>query len=398
MGIPEAGRRPRSDRRRALSKVCTASRRDLRNRRVDAGVPEVRAPARSACPALPARRHRRTAPRTVQREPVAGVRPREHVEHQRRVGDGSRDRAFGYEQLERSGRRVRHTSVRRLQTRRRRRARPGSGSSRPRRRPGPAAPSRIATAAAAPPLDPPAVRAGSNGLRAGPLTVVAGVALPAELRHRRSCRAARRPPSRSRSTSGASTSGTQSANSREPMVVRTPAVGTTSLTDTGTPHSAGAPLRAHTRARRPARRPAPRSAVTVTNALSAGIEILDPIEHGLRHLDRRQRRAAVAGDQLGGAEPDEVAHDSAVPDSSNRCSSSRSSTRPTFAPSVGRSAAPNQHPHELAADPDHDHGVAAEALEQLHLATARRRRPASVRPHRDEDARRGRAGLRRRGR
>src|SRR5262245_39604679 len=91
-----------------------------------------------------------------------------------------------------------------------------------------------ATAAAAPPLDPPAVAPGDHGLRAAGATSVSeysdrpnslAVVLPRLIS----------PASRRRTTTSASTVGTKSANAALPNVVRTPAVRVRSLTATGTP-------------------------------------------------------------------------------------------------------------------------------------------------------------------
>ena len=97
-------------------------------------------------------------------------------------------------------------------------------------------PSPAAIAAAAPPEEPPGVRPWRHGLWVVPLTRLlvspfqpnSGVlVLPSST-----------PPApSSRSTTGASKSGTQSSCSSEPMVVRTPRVGTRSLIDSGTPAS-----------------------------------------------------------------------------------------------------------------------------------------------------------------
>ena len=100
----------------------------------------------------------------------------------------------------------------------------------------------VASAAAEPPLEPPAVRARSHGLRVAPntaLTVLgpnanSGVlVLPSTMA----------PAARSRWTTSASSSGTWSSKSLEPWVVRMPAVGVTSLMATGTPNSGGSDAR-----------------------------------------------------------------------------------------------------------------------------------------------------------
>ncbi len=97
-------------------------------------------------------------------------------------------------------------------------------------------PSPAATAAAAPPEEPPGVRPWRHGLWVVPLTRLlvspfqpnSGVlVLPSSTA----------PAASSRSTTGASKSGTQSRCSREPMVVRIPRVATRSLIDSGMPAS-----------------------------------------------------------------------------------------------------------------------------------------------------------------
>jgi acyl carrier protein len=93
-----------------------------------------------------------------------------------------------------------------------------------------------ATAAAPPPLEPPGVRERSHGLRQTPFNAesVIGVSpssgvfvFPITTN----------PAARSRATTAASKSGTQSANAREESVVRIPAVGFRSLTGIGTPEN-----------------------------------------------------------------------------------------------------------------------------------------------------------------
>ena len=100
------------------------------------------------------------------------------------------------------------------------------------------APRPAATAAAAPPLEPPGVRPWRQGLWVGPQT-----RLPESPFHpssgvfvlpRRTM-----PASRRRSVRGASKSGTQSAVSSEPRVVRMPRVAVRSFRDPGMPASGG---------------------------------------------------------------------------------------------------------------------------------------------------------------
>ena len=96
----------------------------------------------------------------------------------------------------------------------------------------------VASAAADPPLDPPAVIARFHGFRVAPKTAFtvfgpnanSGVfVLPTMMA----------PAARSRCTTSASSSGTLSSKSLDPYVVRIPLVCVTSLMPTGTPKSAG---------------------------------------------------------------------------------------------------------------------------------------------------------------
>src|SRR4029077_20743166 len=127
----------------------------------------------------------------------------------------------------------------------------------------------VATAAAAPPDEPPAVRERSHGLRVAPKSglSVSGlcpnsgvVVLPTRMA----------PASRSRRTGTASSAGTWSAKISEPIVVRTPRVGSRSFTENGTPWSG--PSRSPPIPAASARRAAARasSAVTVMNAFTVG--------------------------------------------------------------------------------------------------------------------------------
>src|SRR5438270_10004954 len=102
--------------------------------------------------------------------------------------------------------------------------------------PMPSGPRPHATAAAAPPLDPADVRARSHGLRVGPNSRLSVgdfqpnsevLVLPSTIA----------PAAFKRATTGASSSGTRSAYTYDPLVVRTPRVGMRSLIETGTPCS-----------------------------------------------------------------------------------------------------------------------------------------------------------------
>ena len=88
----------------------------------------------------------------------------------------------------------------------------------------------LATAAAAPPLDPPQVRSRLQGLRETPETRL--VVMPLWPRAGVVVLPRRIPPAAfRRATATASRSGTLPAKTAEPNVVRTPAVGTRSLTE-----------------------------------------------------------------------------------------------------------------------------------------------------------------------
>ena len=132
----------------------------------------------------------------------------------------------------------------------------------------------VASAAAEPPLEPPAVRARFQGLRVAPKTAFtvlgpnanSGVlVLPITIA----------PAARRRSTTSASSSGTWLSKSLEPCVVRMPFVGVTSLMATGTPNRGGrsAPRRKASVARRARRNASSRTRVTIafTSAFTASI-------------------------------------------------------------------------------------------------------------------------------
>src|SRR5918997_2318957 len=100
-------------------------------------------------------------------------------------------------------------------------------------------PSPAATAAAAPPLDPPGVFTRFHGLNDGPNTRLpespfqpnSGVLVLPSMTA---------PAAYNRSTTGASSSGTQSGSINEPRAVRTPRVGVRSLIEVGMPANGGA--------------------------------------------------------------------------------------------------------------------------------------------------------------
>ena len=97
-------------------------------------------------------------------------------------------------------------------------------------------PSPAATAAAPPPEEPPGVRPWRHGLWLVPATRL--LVSPFQPNSGVLLLPSSTPPAASRrSTTGASKSGTQSRDSSEPMVVRTPLVGTRSLIESGMPAS-----------------------------------------------------------------------------------------------------------------------------------------------------------------
>src|SRR5581483_662764 len=160
------------------------------------------------------------------------------------------------------------------------------------------APMPEATAAAAPPDDPPGVFAGFQGLRVIPVSGLSvtpfqpnsGVAvLPRSTA----------PASRNRATAGASSfHGPFGSTVFEPRSVGQPRARITSFTETGTPSSgpSGSPLRE--RALR----------VDEAERVQHRVQALDALERRARRLDRRERAVAVALGELGGGEVAGIAH------------------------------------------------------------------------------------------
>ena len=155
-----------------------------------------------------------------------------------------------------------------------------------------------ASAAELPPLEPPAVVAGSHGLRVTPVSALSVtpfqpssgvVVLPGSTA----------PERRSEATTGASSShGPAGSIAREPRSVGQPRVTSRSLIATGTPSSgpAGSPrLQRASEARASA---CAASASTRQNALTVAVERLDPLEHGGGDLDRGELARPVGGDEL----------------------------------------------------------------------------------------------------
>src|SRR5437762_33068 len=167
-------------------------------------------------------------------------------------------------------------------------------------------PQPLATAAAAPPLEPPGVSAGFHGFRVTPKSGFSVTALwpnsDVLVLPRSTAPAAFR-----RATAIASSSGTWSAKSREPPVVVSPRVKRTSLIETGTPWSgpSGSPFVTAISASRAAVRA--RSAATTQNALSVGLSasIRDKtafaISTGESFLARTRRLGGRAPHRLRGA-------------------------------------------------------------------------------------------------
>ena len=128
--------------------------------------------------------------------------------------------------------------------------------------PTPIGASPAATAADAPPLEPPGVRSRRHGLRVAPKSRlwvapsqpnVGVLVLPIMMA----------PAAFRRATIGASSVGTLSEKSRVPNVVRTPLVMTRSLTENGTPWSGPSVAR-----RRPSARSAARAARRASSAVT----------------------------------------------------------------------------------------------------------------------------------
>ena len=160
-------------------------------------------------------------------------------------------------------------------------------------------PSPAATAAPAPPLEPPGERSRSQGLRVTPhrgLSVMAlwpsseVVVLPMRIP----------PAARIRATLGASWGGVKSAKRWDPKVVLRSLVQIRSLTEKGTPSRGprGAPLTILASAILASSRAA--SGLRVTKALTPRLQGLGPLQHLLHHLHRRDPPMAEQSGQLRG--------------------------------------------------------------------------------------------------
>ncbi len=162
-----------------------------------------------------------------------------------------------------------------------------------------------ATAAPAPPDEPPGVSSAFHGLRVmpprglsvTPLCPSSGVVvLPIRIA----------PAPFRRSTATASSSGTWSANRREPAAVSTRRVNTRSFTDTGTPCSGPRPSPDH-HARLRGEGGVPRLVgADGEERVEPWIQPLDPREHRIDDLDRRDLLRADAAGELEGGQPGEV--------------------------------------------------------------------------------------------
>ena len=155
------------------------------------------------------------------------------------------------------------------------------------------------TAAAAPPEEPPGVMRVSQGLRVTPvngLSVTAFqpnsgmVVLPMMIA----------PCSRSRATAGASCAAGAAGVSFEPKRAGMPATRRLSLMPTGTPsiRPRGAPARQRASDSLALRERA--LAIDPAKGVHRAVVAIDPVEHGAHHLDRRERLAAIAREQLRG--------------------------------------------------------------------------------------------------
>ena len=159
------------------------------------------------------------------------------LQHEHGVAHGARDRPGVGQGLHDAGRVLGHPSPGRLEAEGA--AEGGGDADRAGAvRPWARAPRPAATAAAAPPLEPPGVRPRRQGLWVGPQTRLpespfhpsSGVfVLPSRIM----------PASRRRSARGASKSGIQSAVSSEPRVVRIPRVAVRSFSEPGMPARGG---------------------------------------------------------------------------------------------------------------------------------------------------------------
>src|SRR5690606_28216598 len=160
-----------------------------------------------------------------------------------------------------------------------------------------AATSPAATAAAAPPLEPPAVHPGRHGLRVG------GPSAVSQYREQPNSLVAvlprlMVPAARKAATTSSSYSGTKSVNASEPYVVRTPRVACRSLIATGTPSSGGGYSSLASRSSAARACAVAASGVTVTKApsrlLCASIRARQSATNSVELISRRLSAAAWA--------------------------------------------------------------------------------------------------------
>ncbi len=227
-----------------------------------------------------------------QRGPVAVVRAGDHVEHQRRVRDRPGDRPGVRQRAERRSPGSAAPAIGRLVRRRAgERGRDPDraaavGAERQRRH-------ARATAAAAPPLEPPAVREVSHGLRVMPvsgLSVTPFQPAPGWWSCRRAPRRARIRGRRR----GVLRPRPLGSIVRDPRRVGRPSVSSTSLIDTGTPSSSPRGSSRRHRSADSAPRRAPRSAVDEAEGVDRRVGLVDAGQHRLGGLDRGQLPARKA--------------------------------------------------------------------------------------------------------
>src|SRR2546426_298921 len=254
-------------------------------------------------------------------------------------------------------------------------------------------PQPLATATAAPPLEPPGVSAGFHGFFVTPKRGFSVMALwpnsDVLVFPRTSAPAARR-----RATAIASSSGTWSAKSREPPVVVSPRVKRTSLIETGTPWSgpSGSPFVTAISASRAAARAC--SAATTQNAFSTGLIA------SIR--DRTASVTSIGESFLARTRPEISRADCQISIDCSHCiilrrAVLRSSRPPRERARLGQrrlararaGAAPRRHVARDRAPRDDGGAVGARGSPVARGTISGRRRPAGRAPHRLRSARLG---------
>ena len=240
-------------------------------------------------------------------------------------------------------RRLRHPPERRLEPDQRRRRRRGCAPSRRRRCRAPTGPRPLATAAAAPPLEPPGVRVRSHGIARDAEERIVGQRLVAELRGVGLAEddRARRPSAGRRRRCPPPAPDRRTGASRRSCAAR--ACRATSLSDSGTPCSgpSGSPFMTAISASRAAARAW--SAVDQAEGVQPRVERLDAGEQRRGELDGRELLVTDEGGELESGSPGEIVVDHGlrlctqeiVSSGRERRRRRRSDTRRPWAPGPG---------------------------------------------------------------